>query len=651
MQARPAGRNLRKSAATAGHHGGFRCRFVVFPCLPHWSPLLAPALATAAPEADVQDVNVARLPGVTVLASSALKEAAAALAIDGNVKPALEKSRSGFVSLREDEPWWQIDLGAAYLIDRIVVVPRTDAFPEQLERFHLSVGLASFATRTRAQAVEMDGAWRLDHVARVVAPEVIPVGQIGRHVRIQRWTPGTLALVEVEIYARRISDAGEAASVLPVQLYNRAEPLAWGVSTDAADQAPTAYIRESRPAPVWALQPLGDRVFVGGRFLQVQKTSDGTKASRPFLAAFDRASGEWINSFAPTFNGPIFALAVLPSGKLLVGGEFTEVNGVPRKGLVAIDPITGETDPVFSGRLNIADPAKPMVHGIDIQLPWVYVAGRFGSAVGGPAPRTVGALENAARFDATTGLPDKTWIPLVDGTVWDIAASPTNDRVVLAGSQRSVNGDAAQKGMALLDGTTGAPVPGAPPWLDNAFGQYFTWTAASIGDRFLVGGSPHAFTDVNKADRSVRRRHEGYMADTVGKFTSWQNAGGDFQAIVVTPYETIGACHCTSRLYVDTPAGQFGCPRLRDDLVEDQRPRCLRSSRPRRTARTCSPRCRWRTTSTGRSPTTTSTAVSGPAARSPGPGFATARAPRSSTSVDSRRSATRTRSHRPTRRD
>ncbi|NLA34789.1 MAG: hypothetical protein GX868_03765, partial [Actinobacteria bacterium] len=81
---------------------------------------------------------------------------------------------------------------------------------------------------------------------------------------------------------------------------------------------------------VWDFAEIGTTVFVGGIFTGVQRNADDPTSSviaQPYLAAFDRDTGEWISTFRPTFDRAVYALDVAPDGTLLVGGEFTTVNG------------------------------------------------------------------------------------------------------------------------------------------------------------------------------------------------------------------------------------------------------------------------------------------------------------------------------------
>jgi uncharacterized delta-60 repeat protein len=82
-----------------------------------------------------------------------------------------------------------------------------------------------------------------------------------------------------------------------------------------------------------ALQPSGD-IVVGGNFTQAgQKEIEN-------LARF-HTSGEVDGDFGGETdrgtNGTVFALAVQPDGKVIVGGNFSAVSGQPRRGIARLN--------------------------------------------------------------------------------------------------------------------------------------------------------------------------------------------------------------------------------------------------------------------------------------------------------------------------
>ncbi|MFI9805565.1 delta-60 repeat domain-containing protein [Streptomyces sp. NPDC052301] len=77
-------------------------------------------------------------------------------------------------------------------------------------------------------------------------------------------------------------------------------------------------------------------MYLGGDF----ETADGRP--RKYAAAFTR-TGKLL-PFQAAVEGSVHALLAAPDqGKLLVGGEFGEVNGVTDNALAALDPRTGAT--------------------------------------------------------------------------------------------------------------------------------------------------------------------------------------------------------------------------------------------------------------------------------------------------------------------
>jgi hypothetical protein len=71
-------------------------------------------------------------------------------------------------------------------------------------------------------------------------------------------------------------------------------------------------------------------LYAGGNFTQ----SGGTQVSR--LARWHPESARWIS--AGEFDGNVFALASVSSSKLIVGGEFSIVDGTPARALVGGEP-------------------------------------------------------------------------------------------------------------------------------------------------------------------------------------------------------------------------------------------------------------------------------------------------------------------------
>ena len=126
----------------------------------------------------------------------------------------------------------------------------------------------------------------------------------------------------------------------------------------------------------------------------------------------------------------------------------------------------------------------------------VFVGGRFTGVQQGPAGATTPQASLAA-FDL-----DGNWIttfrPLIVGRVWDIVLTPDN-KLILAGDFTSVNGVANTRGLAALDPTTGAVIPGwkarvsrvgATEWRVRTIDVRGAWIyAGGAFDRVVAGTS------------------------------------------------------------------------------------------------------------------------------------------------------------------
>ncbi len=165
------------------------------------------------------------------------------------------------------------------------------------------------------------------------------------------------------------------------------------------------------------------RVIVGGRFTEIGPFS------RANLGAV-LADGSADPDFAPTTNGDVRAIAVSEDGsRVFVGGTFTEVNGQPRHNLAALDATTGA---LVSGWRADTTGAKPMVSTLAVSGDRLLVGGRF-SGIDGRHK------EKLAAVDVTTGdfLRWSTW---VNGAVNELRVTPDGATVWLGGEFTKVGG-------------------------------------------------------------------------------------------------------------------------------------------------------------------------------------------------------------------
>ena len=107
------------------------------------------------------------------------------------------------------------------------------------------------------------------------------------------------------------------------------------VSTNPANFTP-----QVQNGAVHKFLQVGGTMYAGGSFTSVTAAS-GTSPSGTFtrnrLLAFNPTTGS-ISTFAPSFNGEVWALAT-DGTSLYVGGSFSTVNGVARRGLAKLEPV------------------------------------------------------------------------------------------------------------------------------------------------------------------------------------------------------------------------------------------------------------------------------------------------------------------------
>jgi hypothetical protein len=197
---------------------------------------------------------------------------------------------------------------------------------------------------------------------------------------------------------------------------------------------------------VYKFVQVGGTMYAGGSFSSVSTpngVSPGGTFARSNIVAFNASTGVVSTSFAPSVNGEVWGLAS-DGTSLWIGGTFTSVNGVARRGLAKLNPTTGAVDTAFNA--NFAS-------GKVTEL--ALVGGRLLAA--GTFPGRLRALNPAT--GANTG-----YIGLsITGTVADnagptevyrFAVNPAGTRLVAVGNFTAVGGQTRYRAFMLTLGTT-----------------------------------------------------------------------------------------------------------------------------------------------------------------------------------------------------
>ncbi|WP_165912785.1 fibrinogen-like YCDxxxxGGGW domain-containing protein [Tamaricihabitans halophyticus] len=331
-------------------------------------------------------------------------------------------------------------------------------------------------------------------------------------------------LTQADMSYSPIADGGTAKRELSPLLQSGAEPQSWGV-TGRADGNNGELNTESQ-----AFTQVGETVYVGGNFRYVQNGADGQRVDQSYLAGFNVRTGEWVSSFRPKFNAQVKDLATLPDGRLVVAGEFTEVNGEEQVGLVSLDPSTGQTDP--SWNVEVQDNTATgvvKVRALDVQDNWLYLGGTFTHLKGGNQSQPAYA-RNSGRVSITNGNADHGWNPEFNGTVFDIDASADGSRFYAVGHLTTSRGVSSDKVAVVSTEPGAALVPGLQKPKFSSSTNY-QQAIVEVGDRVFVGGSQHSLFSYNRSDFAIKS----------GSITT---AGGDFQSAEAYDGTVYGTCHC-----------------------------------------------------------------------------------------------------------
>ncbi|MEV0802851.1 fibronectin type III domain-containing protein [Kribbella sp. NPDC050281] len=234
------------------------------------------------------------------------------------------------------------------------------------------------------------------------------------------------------------------AAVVAAALVPSGPPVAAAMSGFGSAVSAVGKVTWQTNDSVNALAVAGDTVYAGGLFTRIRqpgKVEGQGEAARTYLAAFDRTTGT-PTAFAPKLNGAVWSIATSPDGKwVVVGGDFTTVDGVARQHIAMFSVATGKLvagwDPAVSYRV-----AALTIHGTSVYL-------------GGSFQRVDKVVRNrVAAVALSTGelLP---WDPDADNDVYALKPSDDGTRVFVGGGFSELNGE-DHWALAMVNPTTGA---------------------------------------------------------------------------------------------------------------------------------------------------------------------------------------------------
>jgi hypothetical protein len=213
------------------------------------------------------------------------------------------------------------------------------------------------------------------------------------------------------------------------------------VSENPADTTPHIVLSDTS-YDVRAFAEVGNTIYAGGRFAQVQDPSKTTTYNRQNFVAFDSETGV-ISPLNLSFDGLVGAIEATADGSaLFIGGAFSKVNGITRRGIMKYDLVNNRIDPTFAptGMRTVSD--LKLANGA------VIAAGNFTKKLMALNP-TTGA--DIGSIDITVaGVVD----PANETKIQYIAVSPDGTRLVATGNFTTVNGQSRRRAFMLNLGAT-----------------------------------------------------------------------------------------------------------------------------------------------------------------------------------------------------
>jgi hypothetical protein len=253
-----------------------------------------------------------------------------------------------------------------------------------------------------------------------------------------------------------VSAATAALLILTPATAQASAELTSVVSARPAATTPHAVDSGAVNSDVTVFLQVGTTMYAGGAFAAVQNPARTATYARYNIFAFDAGTGA-VRAFAPVFNGRVWAIVRAPDGTLIVGGEFTTVNGVARPRLARIHPTTGAVYSAFV-------PYGMTSGGVfDAQLAGgrLIVSGSFGRRLLALDPST-GANTNYISQVVTGNIGGTYAGPT---RVYRFAVNPAGSRLVGIGNFTSVGGMARRQAFMLNLG----PTVTVSPWYDTNF--------------------------------------------------------------------------------------------------------------------------------------------------------------------------------------
>jgi len=289
---------------------------------------------------------------------------------------------------------------------------------------------------------------------------------------------------------------------------------------DGTGRADSLWDPDIASVSVWSmvLDEANARLFVGGDFSEVGGIPRSHIAVVDAMGRGD-GTGAVDGGWYPDADRPVFALALSRDASILyAGGLFSTLFTVKRSRIAALDKATGAPTSWNPG-------ADGRVRSLVLSGTTLYAGGRF-AAIGGEARSRLAALDTTVDTDNATD-----WNPGADADILDMVISDTT--IYVAGDFTQIGGE-ARNGIAAL--STVSDTNSVSDWNPDADGSVHSLLLD--GTTLYVGG---AFTQIGGEARERLAALDTTV--DVGNATDWDpgvtfSNGGESAVNALALYET-----------------------------------------------------------------------------------------------------------------
>jgi len=242
------------------------------------------------------------------------------------------------------------------------------------------------------------------------------------------------------------------------------------VGEKSSSSLPQVVASAAVPAPhVDAIATDGTTTYVGGLFDTMVQGTNPPVTGLSNIAAFNSTTGAFLPDFSVSVNGLVNDLELV-GGSLYVAGDFTQVNGAARSGLVKLDATTGAQDATFKPYFSTGK-----VNDIGVAT----LAGTPRLVVGGGMSKKLAAVDlSTGKAVASYTFPTPSVaIPGAWGgvAIYRFAVSPDGTKLIATGNFQQIGTDSRTRFVMLDLNPSGAAVN---PWYYPRFADACSSTAA-----------------------------------------------------------------------------------------------------------------------------------------------------------------------------